>query len=255
MPLAKKLFIKTYGCQMNVYDSARMADVLAPLGYARPTAPEDADLVILNTCHIREKATEKVFSELGRLRAAEGRRGRRRRRDDRSPWPAASPRPKARRSWRARPYVDLVLGPQTYHRLPEMVARGQPRRRRCSTRDFPAEAKFDPLPAPRAPTGRRAFLSVQEGCDKFCTFCVVPYTRGAEYSRPAGGDPGRGARAWSPAACAKSRCWARTSTPITARRRWTAWGLGRLIRRPGRDSGPRPHPLHHHPSARHGRRR
>jgi len=182
----KKLFIKTYGCQMNVYDSGRMADVLAPLGYAPTDQPEGADMVILNTCHIREKAAEKVFSDLGRLRplksAKEGMiiavAG------------CVAQAEGAEIIARA-PYVDIVLGPQTYHRLPEMVARAaraqsDPRAKNRSVLDteFPAESKFDSLPAPRA-EGATAFLSIQEGCDKFCTFCVVPYTRGAEYSRPA----------------------------------------------------------------------
>jgi tRNA-2-methylthio-N6-dimethylallyladenosine synthase len=187
-PDRKKLFIKTYGCQMNVYDSGRMADVLAPLGYATTETPEEADMVILNTCHIREKAAEKVFSDLGRIRplktahkegmiiAVAG---------------CVAQAEGAEIMARA-PFVDIVLGPQTYHRLPEMVARaaraggkagGLPGAGVLDT-DFPAEPKFDHLPAPKA-DGPTAFLSVQEGCDKFCTFCVVPYTRGAEYSRPA----------------------------------------------------------------------
>ena len=175
----KKLFIKTYGCQMNVYDSGRMADVLAPLGYAPTDRPDDADMVILNTCHIREKAAEKVFSDLGRLRplksAKEGMiiavAG------------CVAQAEGAEITARA-PYVDIVLGPQTYHRLPEMVARVTRGSKGVLDTEFPAEPKFDFLPAPRA-EGPTAFLSIQEGCDKFCTFCVVPYTRGAEYSRPA----------------------------------------------------------------------
>ncbi len=189
--LAKKLYIKTYGCQMNVYDSARMADVLAPLGYGPAESPAEADMVILNTCHIREKASEKVFSELGRLRAA---------RDERR---AAGgdmiiavagcvAQAEGAEILRRAPAVDIVLGPQTYHRLPEMVARatraagtGDARRGRgILDTDFPAESKFDHLPASAEPAGIAAFLAIQEGCDKFCTFCVVPYTRGAEFSRP-----------------------------------------------------------------------
>jgi len=183
----KKLFIKTWGCQMNVYDSARMADVLAPLGY-RPTGEAaDADMVILNTCHIREKATEKVFSEIGRLRplkealAADGRRmivavaG-------------CVAQAEGEEILRRAPAVDLVFGPQTYHELPEMVARAsRAAGERLVNTDFPVEEKFDHLPEERGGAGPSAFLSVQEGCDKFCTFCVVPYTRGAEYSRDVGG--------------------------------------------------------------------
>ena len=176
---------------MNVYDSARMADVLAPLGYGPAESPAEADMVILNTCHIREKASEKVFSELGRLRAT---------RDERR---AAGgdmiiavagcvAQAEGAEILRRAPAVDIVLGPQTYHRLPEMVARatraagsGDGRKGRgILDTDFPAESKFDHLPAPAEPAGVTAFLAIQEGCDKFCTFCVVPYTRGAEFSRP-----------------------------------------------------------------------
>ena len=180
--MAKKLFIKTYGCQMNVYDSARMADVLAPLGYAPATSAEDADMVILNTCHIREKAAEKVFSELGRLRplkAARQAAGA----DMILAVAGCVAQAEGREIVARAPYVDIVLGPQTYHRLPEMVALAARAGGGVLDTDFPAEPKFDHLPEPTA-QGSTAFLSVQEGCDKFCTFCVVPYTRGAEYSRP-----------------------------------------------------------------------
>ncbi|HIJ61081.1 MAG TPA: tRNA (N6-isopentenyl adenosine(37)-C2)-methylthiotransferase MiaB [Rhodospirillaceae bacterium] len=177
----RRLFIKTYGCQMNVYDSARMAEVLAPLGYAVAAAAEDADLVILNTCHIREHAAEKVFSELGRLRKLKLRRG-----GDMVIAVAGCVAQAEGQEIMARaPHVDIVLGPQTYHRLPEMVARASRAGGRVLDTEFPAEPKFDYLPSPTA-HGPAAFLSVQEGCDKFCTFCVVPYTRGGEYSRPAG---------------------------------------------------------------------
>jgi len=189
--LAKKLFIKTYGCQMNAYDSGRMADVLAPLGYAPTDRVDGADMVILNTCHIREKASEKVFAELGRLKAAKSAREK-----------AGSDmiiavagcvaQAEGNEIMRRTPCVDLVLGPQTYHRLPEMVARAvrAASRRQGASRgagvldtDFPPESKFDHLPETALPQGINAFLTVQEGCDKFCTFCVVPYTRGAEFSR------------------------------------------------------------------------
>ena len=186
--MTKKLYIKTYGCQMNVYDSARMADVLAPLGYAPSDTPDGADMVILNTCHIREKAEEKVFSELGRLKPLKSAKG-----DGDMIIAVAGCVAQAEGAeiMRRAPYVDIVLGPQTYHRLPEMVARAarsapgpDGKGRGILDTDFPAEAKFDFLPAESVAPGVSAFLSIQEGCDKFCTFCVVPYTRGAEYSRP-----------------------------------------------------------------------
>ena len=169
---------------MNAYDSARMADVLAPLGYQRVVAPDDADMVILNTCHIREKASDKVYSELGRVRRLKA---------DRAGMIVAVAgcvaQAEGAEILRRAPFVDIVLGPQTYHRLPEMVARAQraaagPGRPGILETDFPPESKFDYLPQETAPPGVSAFLSIQEGCDKFCTFCVVPYTRGAEASRP-----------------------------------------------------------------------
>jgi tRNA-2-methylthio-N6-dimethylallyladenosine synthase len=179
-PAPKRLFVKTWGCQMNVYDSARMADVLAPLGYAPAETPEGADMVILNTCHIREKASEKLFSELGRLRGAKEATG------GRMVLAVAgcvAQAEGAEITARA-PYVDIVLGPQSYHRLPEMVARATRAAGQVIETDFPAEDKFDHLPEVSAPQGPIAFLTIQEGCDKFCSFCVVPYTRGSEYSRP-----------------------------------------------------------------------
>jgi tRNA-2-methylthio-N6-dimethylallyladenosine synthase len=179
----KKLFIKTYGCQMNVYDSARMADLLAPLGYAPSEVPEGADMVILNTCHIREKAAEKVYSELGRLRLLKEEKA------------AAGSRmviavagcvaqAEGEEIVARQPAVDIVVGPQSYHRLPEMIARIARGTGHALETDFPAEDKFDALPDDGAAHGPTAFLTVQEGCDKFCTYCVVPYTRGAEFSRP-----------------------------------------------------------------------
>jgi tRNA-2-methylthio-N6-dimethylallyladenosine synthase len=174
----KKLHIKTYGCQMNVYDSARMADVLAPLGYAPVEAPEGADLVILNTCHIREKAAEKVFSELGRLKPLKDANG------TMLAVAGCVAQAEGEAILARAPYVDVVLGPQAYHRLPELVARAARGAGAALDTDFPVESKFDHLPAPGAGQGVSAFLTAQEGCDKFCTFCVVPYTRGAEFSRP-----------------------------------------------------------------------
>ncbi|MDX2143786.1 MAG: tRNA (N6-isopentenyl adenosine(37)-C2)-methylthiotransferase MiaB [Rhodospirillaceae bacterium] len=178
----RKLFIKTYGCQMNVYDSRRMADVLAPHGYETTPGPEDADMVILNTCHIREKAAEKVFSDLGRLRPFKETR-KAQGRDMTIAVAGCVAQAEGAEITKRMPYVDMVLGPQTYHRLPEMLALAGRRPGPVIDTEFPAEAKFDHLPPPRA-EGPTAFLSVQEGCDKFCTFCVVPYTRGAEFSRP-----------------------------------------------------------------------
>lgn len=183
----KKIFVKTYGCQMNVYDSARMVDVMAPSGYTEVDQPEDADIVILNTCHIREKAAEKVYSELGRLR--ELKKEKSGRGEDLVIGVAGCVAQAEGEEIRRRaPAVDLVLGPQTYHRLPQYVERLSNGGPGIVETDFPADDKFEALPAPeRRKTlarGATAFLTIQEGCDKFCTFCVVPYTRGAEFSRP-----------------------------------------------------------------------
>ena len=181
-PAPKRLFIETYGCQMNVYDSERMRDVLAPFGYAQTERPDDADLVILNTCHIREKASEKVYSEIGRLRAHKQRREG----EGKSTTIAIAgcvAQAEGEEIRRRAPEVDLVVGPQAYHKLPELIARVARRSGERLAADFTPQEKFDALPT-RSPDGVTAFLSVQEGCDKFCTFCVVPYTRGAEYSRP-----------------------------------------------------------------------
>ena len=188
--LDKRLYIKIYGCQMNVYDSTRMVDLLAPLGYRLVAAPDGADMIILNTCHIRAKAAEKVYSELGRLRALKAERERGGARMVLAVGGCVAQAEGAEILRRA-PHVDIVFGPQTYHRLPAMVAGALVRPANGASRgvldtEFPAEAKFDFLPEAAAPAGITAILSVQEGCDKFCSFCVVPYTRGAEYSRPAG---------------------------------------------------------------------
>lgn len=177
---AKKLFIKTYGCQMNVYDSERMAETLWAQGYVHTDTADDADMILLNTCHIREKAAEKIYSELGKFKALK----------------AANPNLKigvagcvaqaeGAEIIRRQPLVDLVVGPQSYHKLPQMEASVQSGKRALDT-DFPEEDKFDYLAKrSKAKRGPTAFLTVQEGCDKFCAFCVVPYTRGAEISRPA----------------------------------------------------------------------
>jgi tRNA-2-methylthio-N6-dimethylallyladenosine synthase len=181
----KRLYIKTYGCQMNVYDSERMADMLAPLGYSMTPRPEDADLVVLNTCHIREKATEKVYSELGQIKLMK----RARQAEGQAMTIAVAgcvAQAEGEEILRRQPAVDLVVGPQSYHQLPELIARAHRARGERLAADFAPDEKFDALVAERRPTGVSAFLTVQEGCDKFCTFCVVPYTRGGEWSRPAG---------------------------------------------------------------------
>ena len=179
--MAKRFFIKTYGCRMNAYDSARMADVMGARGWRATEDAQDADLVILNTCHIREKATEKVYSELGRLRALKVGRGGRG--GALIAVGGCVGQAEGAEMLRRSAAADIVFGPQTYHRLPDMVARAATGERVVDT-EFPAEAKFDSLPQASHPAGATAYLTVQEGCDKFCTFCVVPYTRGAERSRP-----------------------------------------------------------------------
>jgi tRNA-2-methylthio-N6-dimethylallyladenosine synthase len=191
--MTKKLYIKTYGCQMNVYDSDRMADILSTFGYQLTDNPEEADLSILNTCHIREKAEQKVYSDLGRLRDHRTERLKNFNKEMIIAVGGCVAQAEGAEIIRQAPYVDLVFGPQTYHRLPELVARATRAKALKSTDsggrgivdiDFPLESKFDELPQ----TNRSqfsAFLTIQEGCDKFCTYCVVPYTRGAEFSRPA----------------------------------------------------------------------
>ncbi len=177
---AKKLFIKTYGCQMNVYDSERMAEALGGQGYVTTDRADDADMILLNTCHIREKAAEKVYSELGRLKPLKAERP-----DLKIGVTGCVAQAEGEEIMRRQPAVDLVVGPQSYHRLPQMEARVAQGHKALDT-DFPEEDKFEILKSrPRAARGPSAFLTVQEGCDKFCAFCVVPYTRGAEVSRPA----------------------------------------------------------------------
>ncbi|HYP63393.1 MAG TPA: tRNA (N6-isopentenyl adenosine(37)-C2)-methylthiotransferase MiaB [Acidocella sp.] len=183
---SRKLYVKSFGCQMNVYDSQRMADTLAPEGYVETGSAEDADLMILNTCHIRKKAAEKVYSELGRIRVlkeAGAREGRCVTIAVAGCVAQAEGEVLAKRA----PYVDLVVGPQSYHRLPELIAAAHRKQGVVIDTEFPAEQKFDFLPDAAAPQGVVSYLSIQEGCDKFCSFCVVPYTRGAESSRPVAG--------------------------------------------------------------------
>ena len=186
--MKRKLYIKTYGCQMNVYDTERMAEVMAPDGYVVTEQPEDADLVVLNTCHIREKAAEKVYSDIGRIRGMKSTR-QKQGQDMMIAVAGCVAQAEGQEIMRRAPVVDMVLGPQTYHRLPTMVreaglrqARGQ--KTHLMDVEFAIEDKFAELPKPRGDKGPAAFVTIQEGCDKFCTFCVVPYTRGAEYSRP-----------------------------------------------------------------------
>ena len=260
----KRVFIRTYGCQMNVYDPDRMADVLRPLGYAMADTPEQADLVVLNTCHIREHASRRsipssaacaIPSASAAPKAA----------ISPSPSRAASPRPRARRSCR-QPAVDIVVGPQAYHRLPELLAEAERKAaiRRAGKRlpgagvldtDFPAESKFDHLPRRRACAGS-AFLSIQEGCDKFCTFCVVPYTRGAEYSRPASAVLSE-ARQLVAAGAIEITLLGQNVNAYhgeALKLNWLDVVAGAPDPCPGRDRWRGAHPLHDLPSARHGRR-
>jgi tRNA-2-methylthio-N6-dimethylallyladenosine synthase len=181
-PAGGRVFIKTFGCQMNVYDSERMSEALAAHGYAETPRIEDADLVILNTCHIREKAAEKVYSDLGRVRQVKEERtaaGR----DTLVAVVGCVAQAEGAEIARRAPVVDLVVGPQSYHRLPELIGRARANGGAIVDTAFPEEEKFAHLPERAPARGVTAFLTVQEGCDKFCTFCVVPYTRGSEYSR------------------------------------------------------------------------
>ena len=190
VPSVKKVHVKSYGCQMNVYDGQRMADALAPEGYAETASVEDADLIVLNTCHIRERAVQKVYSELGKLRDLKQERARTGQ-ETRIVVAGCVAQAEGAEIQRRQPAVDLVVGPQAYHRLPELmkqVSRFTIGPSKVLDTEFPVEDKFGHLPKPsRAATiarGVSAFVTVQEGCDKFCAFCVVPYTRGAEFSRP-----------------------------------------------------------------------
>ena len=179
MSAPKKLFIKTYGCQMNVYDSERMAEALGGRGYVETKSADDADMILLNTCHIREKAAEKVYSELGRFKGLKAAKP-----DLKIGVAGCVAQAEGQEIMRRQPLVDLVVGPQSYHRLPELEAKTREGEKALDT-DFPEEDKFERLKnRPKAKRGPTAFLTVQEGCDKFCAFCVVPYTRGAEVSRP-----------------------------------------------------------------------
>lgn len=228
-PPRKRLFIRTWGCQMNVYDSARMADVLAPLGYAPAETPEEADMVVLNTCHIREKASEKLFSELGRLRPLKQAKEQAGERMILAVAGCVAQAEGAEITARS-PWVDIVLGSQSYHRLPEMVARASRAAGAVIETEFPAEDKFDHLPEASAPQGVTAFLTIQEGCDKFCSFCVVPYTRGAEYSRPAAAVLAEARRLVEQGAREISLLGQNVNAYHGEGPDGATWGLGRLIR-------------------------
>ncbi|MBW4022925.1 MAG: tRNA (N6-isopentenyl adenosine(37)-C2)-methylthiotransferase MiaB [Proteobacteria bacterium] len=227
----RRLHVITWGCQMNVYDSGRMADVLAPLGYRPADSAADADMVILNTCHIRERATEKVFSELGRLRVIKEQRAAEGRETILAVAGCVAQAEGAEITARA-PFVDIVLGPQTYHRLPEMVARAHRAAGPVIETDFPVEQKFDFLPGAPAEQDQAvtAFLTVQEGCDKFCSFCVVPYTRGAEASRPVAGIVEEAQRLVARGAREVTLLGQNVNAYHGAGPNGGDWGLGRLIR-------------------------
>ena len=233
--MTKKLFIKTYGCQMNVYDSARMADVLAPLGFTETDAPESASVVVLNTCHVREKATEKLFSDLGRLRRVKVAR----QADGDAMVIAVAgcvAQAEGDEILARAPWVDIVIGPQTLHRLPALLAEvdqaaAAGRRRAVQDTEFPAEPKFDFLPESAQAPGVSAFLSVQEGCDRCCSFCVVPYTRGAEYSRPVADVVAEATRLVARGARELTLLGQNVNAYHGAGPDGASWGLGRLARR------------------------
>jgi tRNA-2-methylthio-N6-dimethylallyladenosine synthase len=227
--VTRKLFIKTYGCQMNAYDSARMADVMAPHGYALVDTPDGADMIVLNTCHIREKAAEKVYSELGRLRALKRAREAL---GERMVVAVAGcvAQAEGEEMLRRADMVDIVVGPQVYHRLPEMVAK-LARDGKALDTEFPAIDKFDALPETKVAEGPAAFLTVQEGCDKFCTFCVVPYTRGAEYSRSVAQVEAEARRLVSLGVREITLLGQNVNAFHGVGEGGEAWGLGRLIRR------------------------
>ncbi len=184
----KKIFIKTYGCQMNVYDTERMMDVMAHEGYVATETSDDADLVILNTCHIREKAAEKVYSDIGRLRVQKDKRAKKDGKQSILAVGGCVAQAEGDEIHKRAPVVDMVFGPQTYHRLPQMTEEADKRKKRGERprivdTDLAVSEKFESLSKKDINQKKTAFLTVQEGCDKFCTYCVVPYTRGGEFSR------------------------------------------------------------------------
>lgn len=230
MPDTKKLFIKTYGCQMNVYDSERMAETLGAEGYVVTEVAEEADMVLLNTCHIREKASEKLYSDLGRLRPLKQAKP-----DLKIGVAGCVAQAEGEEILRRMPLVDLVVGPQSYHRLPGMmedVAKGK----KAVDTDFPAEDKFDHLPERKVLRGPSAFLTVQEGCDKFCAFCVVPYTRGAEVSRPVARLMGE-ARALVEKGVKEITLLGQNVNAYHGEVDGGVWGLARLVRALGKIDG------------------
>ena len=172
----QKLYVKTFGCQMNVYDSNRMIQTLMVHGYTQTEMPEKADIILLNTCHIREKASEKLFSEIGRLAKLK-------KKSALIVVAGCVVQAEGKEILRRSPLIDIAVGPQNYHQLPELIAKYNREKGRVIVADFPAESKFDSLPMPKT-SSANAFLAIQEGCDNFCSYCVVPYTRGCEYSRP-----------------------------------------------------------------------
>jgi tRNA-2-methylthio-N6-dimethylallyladenosine synthase len=226
----KKVFIKTFGCQMNVYDSERMAQALAPFGYVETEVMADADVIVLNTCHIREKAAEKVYSELGRVREVKTSR-RRRNLETLVAVAGCVAQAEGPEIIRRAPDVDLVVGPQTYHRLPALVREARAGRRQIVETEFPEDDKFSHLPERRVERRAAAFLTVQEGCDKFCTFCVVPYTRGSEFSRPVSGIEAEAHRLVEQGAREITLLGQNVNAYHGAGPDGTAWSLARLIAR------------------------
>ena len=230
MPDTKKLFIKTYGCQMNVYDSERMAETLGAEGYVVTEVAEEADMVLLNTCHIREKASEKLYSDLGRLRPLKQAKP-----DLKIGVAGCVAQAEGEEILRRMPLVDLVVGPQSYHRLPGMMGEVAKGKKAVDT-DFPAEDKFDHLPERKMLRGPSAFLTVQEGCDKFCAFCVVPYTRGAEVSRPVARLLGE-ARALVEKGVREITLLGQNVNAYHGEGEGGSWGLARLVRELARIDG------------------
>ena len=228
--MSKTVYIKTYGCQMNVYDSDRMASLLAVHGYARAEAPDAADLVVLNTCHIREKAAEKVYSDLGRLRRLRDERKSAGGDDMLLAVAGCVAQAEGELMAERAPFVDIVVGPQAYHRLPELLERRRRARGAVVDTEFPVESKFDELPAVVEAGAVSAFLTIQEGCDKFCTSCVVPYTRGAESSRPAAAVLGEARRLVAAGARELTLLGQNVNAYHGAAPGSGSWGLGRLIR-------------------------
>ena len=182
MSVPKKIYAKTFGCQMNVYDTERITELLAPMGFVETQSMEDADVVLLNTCHIRDKAVEKVYSDLGRIRDVKDQRSAAGKKTIVTVAGCVAQAEGAEIA-RREPSVDVVVGPQSYHRLGALIARATGEGGPVVETEFPEQDKFASLPERAPARAATAFLTVQEGCDRFCTFCVVPYTRGAEYSR------------------------------------------------------------------------